>query len=205
MRTGLIALVLFTAASLAAAATQEKAQAVHTVDDGDLIVASGAETDVVRVIQRALQVLGYDPGPADGEIGARTRSALSRYRESKRFAETEAGLFLTLESLALELSTKRVHDSEAILIAAELSSALHRNASEITAQNTGIHCVNGHRVASIGGNGEVVALEDGSLFEVERSDRVDTMLWLPNEEVLTCGRKLANMDAGDAVLATRIR
>lgn len=39
----------------------------------------GARTSHVRDIQRALLAAGYDPGPVDGIMGPRTKSALRKY------------------------------------------------------------------------------------------------------------------------------
>jgi peptidoglycan hydrolase-like protein with peptidoglycan-binding domain len=42
----------------------------------------------VREAQRALRELGYEPGPADGVVGPRTREALLKYQRSERIAAT---------------------------------------------------------------------------------------------------------------------
>ena len=42
----------------------------------------------VREAQRALRELGYEPGPADGVIGPRTREALVRYQRAEKIAVT---------------------------------------------------------------------------------------------------------------------
>jgi hypothetical protein len=51
--------------------------------------------DVVVRIQKALTAAGYNPGPADGVIGAGTHSALRQYQKAKGLAEGG----LTAESL----------------------------------------------------------------------------------------------------------
>jgi peptidoglycan hydrolase-like protein with peptidoglycan-binding domain len=40
-----------------------------------------ADTDTTQTIQAGLQQLGYDPGPMDGIVGARTRAAISQYQQ----------------------------------------------------------------------------------------------------------------------------
>ena len=52
-----------------------------------------------RMVQAGLASLGYEPGPADGLFGARTREAIRRYQGEKRFAET--GYLSAQESQAL--------------------------------------------------------------------------------------------------------
>ena len=41
-----------------------------------------------RLIQRGLASLGFDPGPADGLFGQRTRQALERWQSSKKMEPT---------------------------------------------------------------------------------------------------------------------
>ena len=52
-----------------------------------------------RMVQAGLSSLGYEPGPADGLFGVRTREAIRRYQGEKRFAET--GYLRAEESEAL--------------------------------------------------------------------------------------------------------
>jgi Putative peptidoglycan binding domain len=42
----------------------------------------------IREAQRALEELGYRPGPIDGVVGPRTRGALVRYQRSERIPVT---------------------------------------------------------------------------------------------------------------------
>ena len=46
------------------------------------------EREDKRLVQRALASLGFDPGPADGLIGPRTRVAIRRYQGEKGFEAT---------------------------------------------------------------------------------------------------------------------
>ena len=61
--------------------------------------------------QKGLVSLGFDPGPADGLFGGRTRTAIRRYQREKGFAETG---YLTEEEaralVALGEETEREHD-----------------------------------------------------------------------------------------------
>jgi len=43
------------------------------------VSAPGARTSHVREVQQALVAAGYDPGPIDGIMGPRTKSALRKY------------------------------------------------------------------------------------------------------------------------------
>jgi hypothetical protein len=55
-----------------------------TGDMNDIVINSVNEAykDMVRKIQGRLQQLGYDPGPADGVPGGKTRSAIEGYQKS---------------------------------------------------------------------------------------------------------------------------
>jgi hypothetical protein len=63
-----------------------------------------ADSSAVATIQKGLRLVGYDPGPADGVLGARTVSALEKYSNAKGFPVTEDGLRKTLMALALVVS-----------------------------------------------------------------------------------------------------
>jgi peptidoglycan hydrolase-like protein with peptidoglycan-binding domain len=45
---------------------------------------AGAGSDTVRGIQSGLGKLGYDPGPADGRAGPKTRAAIRQYQEQNQ-------------------------------------------------------------------------------------------------------------------------
>jgi hypothetical protein len=53
-------------------------------------------------------------------------------------------------------------------------------------------------------DGEIVKLEDGSVWEVDGADTVDSALWLPTTEIVACDGKLINTDDNEKVSATRI-
>jgi peptidoglycan hydrolase-like protein with peptidoglycan-binding domain len=50
--------------------------------------APGPSRRFVSEAQRTLQRLGYEPGPIDGVVGPRTRSALLSFQETKGLAAT---------------------------------------------------------------------------------------------------------------------
>jgi len=69
----------------------------------------------------------------------------------------------------------------------------------------------GHWVSENIDGGRIIKLEDGSLWEISPIDRIDTMLWLPTEDITVVESdnplypyKLINTDAGDAVEAKLI-
>ena len=50
--------------------------------DGSLLLR-GVNSATVRALQAVLQVLGFDPGPADGRFGSRTTSAVMLFQQSQ--------------------------------------------------------------------------------------------------------------------------
>jgi hypothetical protein len=50
--------------------------------------ASAADHGDVKKVQETLRDKGYDPGPADGVLGAQTREAISQYQKSENLTVT---------------------------------------------------------------------------------------------------------------------
>ena len=66
-------------------------------------------------------------------------------------------------------------------------------------------CESGHWVDSVSGDGQIVKLEDGSIWEVNPVDAITSMLWLPTTDIVACDDKLINTDDHESVEAARIR
>jgi len=66
-------------------------------------------------------------------------------------------------------------------------------------------CEAGHSVKSVHADGKIVILEDGTVWEIDDVDTVDTALWLPTTEIVVCDDKLINTDDDETVGARRIR
>jgi hypothetical protein len=66
-------------------------------------------------------------------------------------------------------------------------------------------CESGHWVDSVTSDGQIVKLEDGSIWEVDLVDAIDSMLWLPTTDIIACDDKLINTDDNETVSARRIR
>lgn len=66
-------------------------------------------------------------------------------------------------------------------------------------------CEAGHWVESVSDDGDIVKLEDGSVWEIDGADIVDSALWLPTSEIVACAGKLINTDDNETVSATRIK
>lgn len=66
-------------------------------------------------------------------------------------------------------------------------------------------CEDGHWVESVSDDGTIVKLEDGSVWEVDSVDAIDSMLWLPITDIIACDDKLINTDDNEKVSARRLR
>lgn len=66
-------------------------------------------------------------------------------------------------------------------------------------------CESGHWVDSVSSDGEIVKLEDGSIWEVDSVDSIDSVLWLPTTDIVACDDKLINTEDNETVSARRIR
>ncbi len=67
------------------------------------------------------------------------------------------------------------------------------------------NCESGLSIESVEGDGKVIKLDDGSLWEVDDVDTVDTALWLSADEVVLCGGKIINTDEKESADVTPIR
>lgn len=79
------------------------------------------------------------------------------------------------------------------------------NSYRTPSDNFPLGCESGHWIASVNRDGEIVILEDGSVWLVDPIDQIDSMLWLPISDVVACNDKLINTDDGETVSARRIR
>lgn len=67
------------------------------------------------------------------------------------------------------------------------------------------NCETGHWLQSKTSDGSILTLEDGSIWQVNSIDTIDSQLWLPIDNVIVCDGKLINTDDNTTVEATRIK
>lgn len=65
-------------------------------------------------------------------------------------------------------------------------------------------CKSGHWIEAVEGDGKIIKLEDGSLWEVNDIDAVTTSIWLPISDVVVCNGKMINADDGESAEVTRL-
>jgi hypothetical protein len=66
-------------------------------------------------------------------------------------------------------------------------------------------CEAGHWVESVSDDGGIVKLEDGTIWEIDPADTVDTALWLATTDIVACNDKLINTEDNESADATRLR
>jgi hypothetical protein len=76
--------------------------------------------------------------------------------------------------------------------------------SPVIAPSRGSACESGHWVDSVLRDGEIVKLEDGSVWKIDDADAVDSSLWLSTDDVIVCDGKLIDTDDGTTVAARRL-
>jgi hypothetical protein len=151
--------------------------------------APPAQQSAEAAIQRALNALGYNAGPADGILGRQTESALRAFQHAEGLPETGVADPPTVDMLVARIRAK--------------GPSLSRPQTVPRTASTG--CETGHWVTQVLGSGAFVQLEDGSVWQIDDIDHIDTILWLPTEDILVCGAELINTDTSDRVSATRVR
>jgi hypothetical protein len=62
-----------------------------------------------------------------------------------------------------------------------------------------------HRIKSVGCGGEIVILDDDSVWTIAPHDRLHTMVWLSLTPIAVGDCQLINTEDGQAVAAERIR
>ncbi len=86
-----------------------------------------------------------------------------------------------------------------------LINNFHSSTSTGPTINNSNNCEGGHWVKTVANQGEIITLEDGSLWQVDAIDKVYSSIWLPISNVTICGSYLINTDDGEKVSATRIK
>jgi hypothetical protein len=66
-------------------------------------------------------------------------------------------------------------------------------------------CDDRHWIYEVLADGQILKLEDGSLWKVDPTDTLTSSLWLPVSDVIVCDDKIVNVDDGETVQVRRIR
>jgi hypothetical protein len=123
--------------------------------------------------------------------------------EGKSVLVTSPGLFLGVgsELILPEVDQKcRIWNSSSLGSIEEFGTKSEKNSKQQANA-----CEDGHWIQSISGNGEIIKLEDGSIWQVDSIDTITSSIWLPISNITVCGSYLINTDDGEKVSATRIK
>ncbi|HYN16187.1 MAG TPA: hypothetical protein VES66_10425 [Terriglobales bacterium] len=87
-----------------------------------------------------------------------------------------------------------------VVAAAEANAASTRSRTPATRVGPrSASCESGHWIDSVEGDGKIIRLEDGSMWEVDDVDTVITSIWLPISDVILCGTKMISVDDEESV------
>jgi hypothetical protein len=91
--------------------------------------------------------------------------------------------------------------------AAEARAAADRSQTAASApvqQRNSRRCEEGHWIETVSGDGAIIKLEDGSLWQVDAADTVTSSIWLPTSEVVLCSGKMINTDDDESIGVSRL-
>jgi hypothetical protein len=67
-------------------------------------------------------------------------------------------------------------------------------------------CDDGHWIQEVLADGQIIQLEDDSVWQVDGPDAVTASVWLPTDDVLVCNEgKLINVDDKETVSVRRLK
>ena len=66
-------------------------------------------------------------------------------------------------------------------------------------------CSEGHWIESNTKNGEIIILEDGSIYQVDDMDRITSSLWLPISDITVCDSIMINIDDDEKVKVIKLK
>lgn len=145
-----------------------------------------------------------------GELGSdirsqKTLSFLQRYIKLKNILSDseyrQCGLHKLTNAELANLEKTIVTITYAVNVTMQENTALFSDTTSIQ-NNTGTK----HWIKSKSSDGSTITLEDGSVWQVDPINRIDTILWLPTENVLILDQNtLLNIDQKQKVSAKRIR
>lgn len=66
-------------------------------------------------------------------------------------------------------------------------------------------CESGHWIAFVSDDGDIIKLDDESVWQVDPGDTADAATWVPPVDVIVCNDKIINLDDNEQVSVTRLR
>jgi hypothetical protein len=66
-------------------------------------------------------------------------------------------------------------------------------------------CDSGHWIQEVLADGQIIQLEDDSVWQVDATDAATASIWLPTDDVIVCEEKLVNVDDKESVGVRRLK
>jgi hypothetical protein len=151
----------------------------------------------------------------DGRYPSLCRHELLSSSETEQVNKAEAaanmkicldGRYPTLCNHALlsDPENEAVGKAEAVAAAAAKKDAPKTPISLRGAAAAGRRCEDGHSLSAVEGDGKILKLDDGTIWEVDDSDSVTSSVWVVASEVIVCGSKIINTDDKESVEVTPV-
>jgi len=157
----------------------------------------------ILILQIALRALGYQLGEPDGIFGEKTRRTLLQFQKENGLPQTGKVNTGTTLQMSRKIHEKYANTPDALELAINLLNVGKRTRTRSYGSSG---CEDGHWISSVSGGGEIIMLEDGSVWQVDSIDTIDTSLWLPIENIIVCDEiTMINTDNGEKVGVTRLK
>jgi hypothetical protein len=168
------------------------------VEEGGIIVGDAIVGPLLTYWNLRLEELKYHPEQID--------AVRSEYVADEQILLTN-GKTLALDELRRQWALATGEASNPLPPTAAVPIAPLHSVSKLVLQGFGRSvrgsCEDDHSIRTVSGDGEIVILDDGSVWEVDFSDRVESALWLSSENIIACDGKLINTDQNETAEAER--
>jgi len=169
---------------------------------------SSDEAQAVREAERVenLKICSTGKYPALCKHNLLSEEELKRVRAAEQAENLKICLDGRYPTLCKHSLLTTEHASAVAAAEAKTAAARPRAAGKASSRSLRAgECESGHWIESVEGDGKIIKLEDGSMWEVDDVDTVTTSIWLPVSEVVVCGTKMINVDDDESVQVTAIR
>lgn len=154
----------------------------------------------LKIIQIGLIALGYLKNKLDSVSVGETAEAIIKFQKDNELKIGNVDPY-TIYEMATQIIARYDKNEKAYILHQELLKLAVKAKNSIQSD-----CIDGHWINTISNDGEIIVLEDGSIWQVDPLDIIYTSLWLPIENVIICGESLMiNSDNGEKARVIRIK
>jgi hypothetical protein len=157
-------------------------------------------------MRQALELLGYDCGPPGSGWGLEAALAFLRFREAKRLDAGEQGTRRAITSLALDVMGGRQASGTGLRLSRIIALQLDALARWLSASGPGgTGCQQPAWIRAVTRNGVLVALSDGTTWQLPVEVAGPASRWNAGEQVTVCAGRMVYWPSGEMVPATLAR